>query len=271
MDYQNVTYATDDRVCIITFNRPERLNAFSLKLCGEYTDAVRRADADPDIRVIVVTGAGGRAFSAGYDIKEASELPQGDLEAWRNRLSADYDFTAAAWHCSKPVIAMIDGHCLAGALEMAQMCDVRYCSDDSDFGVVETRFANGMATLIMPWVIGARGRELIYTGDRIDAQEAFRLGLVNRVFPKADLRAETLKIARRMSQVALTCLQLNKRAINNLYESQGFTPAMRYGVEAAAMMVAAETPEYKAFDEIRRREGLGQALKWRDKQFAPYE
>ena len=85
------------------------------------------------------------------------------------------------------MIAMIDGYCLAGALELAQMCDIRYCSDASKFGVVETRFSDGIATYIMPWILGNRCRELIYTGDTFDGERAFRLGLVDRVFPKTDL------------------------------------------------------------------------------------
>ena len=271
MSYETITYERDERIATVTFNRPERLNAFSAKLRDEFVGAVAEADADPEIRVLVVTGAGGRAFSAGYDMKESAEAPRRSASEWRDRLSADCEFTYSVWRCSKPVIAMIDGFCLAGALELAQMCDIRYCSDDATFGVVETRFSNGIATLIMPWILGARCRELIYTGDRVDAAEALRIGLVNRVFPKAELRAGTMKIARRMSQVALACLQWNKRAINNVYETQGFQSAMRYGVEACTLMDATDTPEYRQFDELRRSKGLGTALEWRDEQFAPYE
>ena len=271
MAYEALIYEVDDRVAIITLNRPQRLNAFSLALRDEIVAAVKQADEDPAVRVLIITGAGGRAFSAGYDIKESADRPKRSLSEWRDRLAGDCAFTYSVWNCSKPVIAMIDGFCLAGALEFAQMCDIRYCSDDSTFGVVETRFSNGIATLIMPWVLGARCRELIYTGDKIDAQEALRIGLVNRVFAKANLRAETLKIAKRMSQVALACLQWNKRAINNTYETQGFHAAMRYGIEACSIMDASDTPEYRKFDEIRRGKGLNEALRWRDEQFAKYE
>jgi enoyl-CoA hydratase/carnithine racemase len=166
---------------------------------------------------------------------------------------------------------MVNGWCLGGALEFAQMCDIRYCSDDSKFAVIETRFSFGIVTLIMPWVMGARCRELIYTGDTIGAEEALRLGLVNRVFPKAELRRETLKIAKRMSQVAEACLQWNKRAINHTYETMGFDAAMRYGVEACSILDAIETPEARQFEALRRAEGLGSALRWRDGLFAKYE
>ena len=271
MDYQTLRYEIDERVATITFNRPERMNAFSKTLRDELPQAVTRADQDGNVRVLIITGTGGRAFSAGYDIKESGEAPKRTLSEWRDRLAADCEFTYSVWRCSKPVIAMIDGFCLAGALEFAQMCDVRYCSDDSTIGVVETRFSNGIATLIMPWIIGARCRELIYTGDRIGADEALRIGLVNKVFAKADLQRETMKVAKRMSQVALACLQWNKRAINNMYDAQGLAAAMRYGVEACTMMDASESPEYRQWDDIRRTKGLREANKWRDEQFGRYE
>lgn len=271
MTYETITYETDERVAIITINRPERHNAISMLVRDELSNAVGKADRNEDIRVVIVTGAGEKAFSAGYDIKESAELPKRGLPEWRQRLSDDCQFTYCVWNCSKPVIAMINGICVAGGLEFAQMCDIRYCSEDSTFGVVETRFSNGIATLIMPWVLGTRCRELIYTGDTIDAGEAFRLGLVNKIYPKSDLRAETMKVAKRMSQVALACLQWNKRALNNTQDVMGFPAAMRYGIEACTMMDATDTPEYHQFDKIRRSEGLGAALKWRDAQFKKYE
>jgi len=269
--YKTIAYETEDRVAIITFNRPERLNAFSLELRDEVAHAVASADRDPEIRVIVITGAGERAFSAGYDIKQSAEAPRKAVAQWRDRLAGDYDFTFSVWNCSKPVIAMINGYCLAGALEFAQMCDIRYCSDDATFGVVETRFSSGVVTMIMPWIVGARARELVYTGDKIDAAEALRLGLVNKVFPKKSLRQETIKIANRMSRVALACLQWNKRSINNTYDAQGFQAAMRYGLEACTILDATETPEYQAFDDLRRKKGLNEAMKWRDDQFRQFE
>jgi enoyl-CoA hydratase/carnithine racemase len=271
MSYETILYKVDDRVAVITLNRPERLNALSQKLCAELPQAVLAADQDPQVRVLVITGAGGKAFSAGYDIKESAEAPKRSVAEWRERLNRDLLFTYSVWNCSKPVIAMINGYCLAGALEFAQMCDIRYCSDDAKFGVVETRFASGIATYIMPWILGNRCRELIYTGDTFDAERAFRLGLVDRVFAKADLEPETMKLARRMSRVAMAALQWNKRAINNTFETMGLRAALQYGVEACTILDAQETPEYATFDEIRRTKGLGEALKWRDAQFAPFE
>jgi enoyl-CoA hydratase/carnithine racemase len=271
MSYQQLLYAVDDRVARITLNRPERLNALSKLLVDEVMTALADADADPEVRVVVIAGAGGRAFSAGYDIKESAEAPRRTLPEWRARMQKDIKFTYAPWDCSKPVICMIDGFCLAGALEFAQCCDLRYCSDDARFGAVEARFSNGIATMIMPWILGNRCRELIYTGDLFAADEAHRLGLVDRVFPKASLEAETIKVARRISRVSADCLKWNKRAINQTFEIMGLRSAIQYGSEACAIMDATGSPEAAQFDAIRREKGLGEALRWRDSVFAPYE
>ena len=116
-----------------------------------------------------------------------------------------------------------------------------------------------------------RCRALLYTGDIFDAGEAYRLGLVDKVFPKADLAAETLKIARRMSRVSTDCLKWNKRAINQTFEIMGLRSAIQYGSEACAIMDATGSPEAEQFDSIRRSKGLGEAMKWRDAQFAQFE
>jgi enoyl-CoA hydratase len=271
MSYKFLLYAVEDRVATITLNRPERHNALSQPLVDEIMAAVAEADADDNVRVVVVTGAGGRAFSAGYDIKDSAAQPKRTLAQWRARMQKDIKFTYSVWDCSKPVIAMIDGFCYAGALEFAMCCDMRYCSDTATFAAVEARFSNGIATMIMPWLVGQRCRALLYTGDSFDSAEAFRLGLVDKVFPKATLHAEVTKIAKRMSRVSADCLKWNKRSVNHAFETMGLRQAIMYGAEASAIMDATSSPEADQFDAIRRAEGLPAALKWRTEQFSPYE
>jgi enoyl-CoA hydratase len=271
MSYEQLIYAVDDRVATITLNRPDRMNALSETLVGELMEAVAAADRDPEVRVVMIKGAGGKAFSAGYDIKESLEKPKRGLAEWRARLQKDIRFTYSVWDCSKPVIAVIDGFCLAGALEFAMCCDIRYCSEDSQFGAVEARFSNGIATMIMPWLVGQRCRALIYTGDIIEAAEAYRLGLVDKVFPKAALEAETLKIAKRMSRVSADCLKYNKRAINESFEVMGLRQAIQYGSEVAAIMDATGSPEADEESRVRRAQGLAAAIKWRNDLFKPFE
>lgn len=270
----DLLYERDDRLSIITFNRPSVHNAITYDMIAQFVDAVERADADPEVRVVIIKGAGDRAFSVGYDIKRTRDDPRANrgIPEWREAAYRDYRFTFSPWECSKPVLAMIRGYCLAGALELAQMCDVRIASTDAKLGVVETRFSTGVATMIMPWIIGsARARALIYTGDTIDAEEAYRIGLVNHLYPPERLEEETLRFAHRMSMVALACLQTNKRAINQTMEAMGFRSAMMYALESCVMLDASGTPEFRQFDVLRREKGLKEALAWRDGLFKPYE
>jgi enoyl-CoA hydratase len=270
MEYRDLLYSTDDRVASIVLNRPDRMNAISTTLLDEIVHAIGAADRDEDVRVIVISGAGGKAFSSGYDMKEPPRISEPTAIERRQRQVMDMRLGYAAWDCSKPVIAMIDGYCFAGAFELAMFCDVRYCSDASTFGALEARFSSAL-TMIMPWLIGQRSRALVYTGDRIDATEALRLGLVDQVFAKDELEAQVMKIAKRMSRVALAFLQLNKKAINQAFEIMGLKSAIQYGSELSAMMLWNSTPEGREFNAIRRSDGLAAAISWRDQQFAPYE
>lgn len=271
MKYETIIYKTDDRVTLVELNRPERLHAINDVMKEELKSAFEHFEKNDESRVMILSGAGDRAFSVGYDLMSSTSTPRTDVGAWRKRIVGAYEFTRLPWDCKKPVIAMIDGHCLAGAMEIAQMCDIRYCSDVSTFGVVETRFSAGIVTLSMPWIVGNRCRELIFTGDTFGAAEAEKLGLVNRVYPKSQIRAEVLKIAKRISQVAMDCLILNKRAINNTYNTMGFDPAMQFGAEICALLDTTHTPEFVEFARVREKDGLKAALAWRDEQFKRYE
>lgn len=273
MTYSTILYDVDDRVGRITLNRPDKMNAISLKVCAEFEDALGIADRDPEVRVVVVTGAGGRAFAAGFDLND-EDYERGfadrTLDDWKERQDRDFKFNCSPFNCSKPVIAMISGYCLGGALEFATMFDIRYCSDDARFAVTETRFAVGILTLAMPWVIGQRCRELIYTGDTFDAEEAYRLGLVSRVFPKDRLEEEVMRIAKRMSRVSMPTLKWNKRALNNTLRAAGFDSALRHGAEACLLMDNSES-EFKRFHQILRSEGVKAAIKWQESLFGPFE
>ncbi|OAF17027.1 hypothetical protein AYJ54_37400 [Bradyrhizobium centrolobii] len=277
MAYSTILYEADDRVAWITLNRPNKRNAISTELCNEFRDAIAIAERDPEVRVIVVKGAGGRAFSSGWDMAEdKSEFGPPERAEWTfDHLDRLFDhackFLQSVFHCSKPVIAMIEGYCLAGGLDLAMWCDMRYCSDDSRFGAIEVRFAAGDTELpIMSHLIGQRCRELVYTGDVFDAQEAHRLGLVNRVFPKARLEEEVTRIAKRISRVALPTLVWSKRALNNTLQAAGLDSALRYSY-ASDMIISKSDSEYRRFRELLRTEGAKAASQWIESTFAPFE
>ncbi|OAF16893.1 hypothetical protein AYJ54_37590 [Bradyrhizobium centrolobii] len=277
MMYSTILYAVDDRVAWITLNRPGKGNALSLKLCAEFREALASAERDPDVRVVVVKGAGDRAFSTGFDMDgDKSEVAPSSsddwsLDDWSRYFDLGVKFIHSVFNCSKPVIAMINGFCLAGALDFAISCDIRYCSDDSRFGAIETRMGIGDTELpMMSHLIGQRCRELVYTGDMFDANDAYRLGLVNRVFPKDRVEEEVSRIAKRMSRVALPALVWTKKALNNTLLAAGLESALRYSC-AADLIIGKSDSEFKRFREIQNSEGAKAAFKWRDAIFEPFE
>ncbi len=268
MTAQIVTYAADGRVGIVTINRPDKLNAISLELKHALIERLLAADADPATSVVVLQ-AEGRSFSAGYDISPnpARAARRGNALAWHASLTDDIRLEMTPWDMRKPVIASVQGHCLGGGCELMMLCDLAVASDDALFGEPEIRFSNVGPGLVMPFVIGLRrARELLYLGDPIDAQTALAYGMVNRVVPRAKLQAETLKLARRMALISPESLVATKLATRRGAEAAGFRNAILAGLDVLAPLYAAQTEVGMKFDEIREKEGLGAALRWRAKQ-----
>jgi enoyl-CoA hydratase/carnithine racemase len=270
MTAQLVSYAVDGRVGIITLNRPDKLNAISPELKRALVERFREADRDPATSVVVLR-AEGRSFSAGYDISPNPSRAErrGNALAWHGSLTDDVALEMTPWDMAKPVIASVQGHCLGGGCELAMMCDLTVAADDALFGEPEIRFSNVGPALIMPFVIGyKRARELLYLGDFIDAPTALQYGMVNRVVPRAELEAATMKLARRIALISPEALAGTKLAINRGADAAGFRNAIRAGLDVLAPLYAARTEVGMKFDEIRERDGLGAALRWRAAQFA---
>ena len=270
MTEQLVTYATDGRVGIVSLNRPDKLNAISPDLKRALMERFHEADGDSSTSVVVLR-AEGRSFCAGYDISPnpARAARKGNALAWHASLTDDATLELTPWTMKKPVIASVQGHCLGGGCELMMMCDLTVAADDALFGEPEIRFSNVGPALIMPFVIGLkRARELLYLGDPIDAQTALQYGMVNRVVPRADLAAATMKLARRLALISPEALAGTKLAINRGADAAGFRNAIRAGLDVLAALYAARTEVGMKFDEIREKEGLGAALRWRAAQFA---
>ena len=250
-------------------NRPEARNSISQELMKQLSTAFRDADSDPDVRVIVLSGVGDH-FGAGYDLTVDWRNLYGEKNPMgvRRMLSECVEFEMTPWRCSKPVIAMIRGFCLAGSCELAMMCCISYASETAKFGEPEIRFSAVPPAIVMPWVTGLRhARELLYSGDIIDAHEALRIGLVNRVFPDEDLERETMRYAQRVAKVDPEAVQMMKTCMNFTAENAGFEQCMNYGVENGAIVESMETQSYRRFIEVAQRDGLRAAIRWREQQF----
>src|ERR687892_1155928 len=269
MTAQLVTYAVDGRIGIVTLNRPDKLNAITPELKRLLIERFHEADRDPATSVVILR-AEGRSFCAGYDIgpSPARAARRGNALAWHESLTDDVALEMTPWDMRKPVIASVQGHCLGGGCELMMMCDLTIAADDALFGEPEIRFSNVGPVMVLPFVVGQkRAREMLYFGDPIDAQTALQWGMVNRVVPRAELESATLKYARRLALISPESLVATKRALGRGADAAGFRNAIRAGLDVLAPLYAATTEVGITFDEIREKDGLGAALRWRASQF----
>lgn len=269
-----VLYETNDKVGIITLNRPDSLNAINTQLKTELTAAYLRADEDAATTVVVLRAAG-RSFCAGYDISTgaADKDPwRHDALKWHAHLAELLEFEMMPWYMRKPVIASVQGHALGGGCEITMFCDITIAADNALFGEPEVRFSDVGPAIVMPWLVGyKKARELLYLGDMIDAEEAQRLGMVNRIVPLAELPAATLKFARRLALISPEALYASKLAISRGADVAGFRNAMQAGLDMVAPLYAAKSEVGLAFTDMTRKHGLRAALKWRRDQFDAIE
>ena len=251
----------------LTLNRPAKLNALNGPMMAALLAALDAAEADPEVRVIVLEGAG-RAFSSGYDLTEEAEGGIGGPVEWRGLLAADVAATLRFLDSPKPVIAQVHGYALAGGLELAMACDLIMAAEGTKLGEPEIRYGSAPVTLLMPYLIGQKKtRELLLTGDLIDAAEAERIGLVNRVVPAERLSAEVDALADRLARTPPEVMAPTKRMLNRAMDTAGFRLAVEAGLDLGAIINSADTPEQREWDTIVRRDGLKAALAWRDQRY----
>ena len=251
----------------LVLDRPDKLNALNGGLVAALTGALDAAEANSEVRVIVIEGAG-RAFCAGYDLTEEAEGAIGGPAAWRDLLAADVAATLRLLDSPKPVIAQVHGYALAGGLELAMACDLIVAAEGTQLGEPEIRYGSAPVTLLMPYLIGQKKtRELLLTGDLVDAAEAERIGLVNRVVPADRLAAEVDGLADRLARTPPEVMRLTKRMLNRAMDAAGFRDAVQAGIDLGAIINAADTPEQREWDTIVRRDGLRAALAWRDRRY----
>ena len=218
MSYETILVTRNERVGTITLDRPDALNALNSQVMHEVTGAAAEFDADPGIGAIIITGAGGKAFAAGADIKEMSTLSFSEV--------FDADFFAAWGSLAAvrtPLIAAVAGYALGGGCELAMMCDVLIAADTAKFGQPEIKLGvlpgMGGSQRLTRAIGKAKAMDLILTGRTIDAAEAERSGLVSRVVPAEDLMTEAAAVATTISQMSRSAARMAKEAVNRAFES----------------------------------------------------
>lgn len=287
---ETVEVEVDGAVATITLNRPDRINALSPQLRADLEAALAELKPGDSVRVIRIRGAG-RGFCSGYDMdsdssiykmapgagdaaepREPGETPMielGESSAVldRERIREGIERWIAMMNYRKPIVAQVHGHCLAGGLDLIGACDVVYASSDARFGHPAGRGLGIPPTLgMLPLKIGlARAKEFFFTGDTVDGHEAYRLGMVNKVFEPDELDAATAAVCHRMAQVPLDALTLHKSVINRWGEVMGMRLGALEGAEFDALFHV--TPASTEFGRISGSRGLREALAWRDDPF----
>ena len=267
--FESITYSVTEHVAHLMLNRPERLNALHKAALLEINRAMDQAEADAEVRVVVVSGAG-RAFSSGFDLKAQMEQRPEGAQVWREILDLDFDTTMRFWNSPKPTIAAVHGACLAGAFEIAMSCDITIAAEDALFGEPELKFGAGIVTMLLPWMTSPKQakRIILSADDRIAAHDALAMGLVSRVVAPGQHLEEALRTARGIALMDPALVVATKKALNRSYDIQGLQTALRMALDIDHTIESHGSPDKRAFMDIARERGMREAIAWRDARFA---
>ncbi len=282
MTYEDIKYETDGRLAFITLNRPKKLNALSNNLRGEMIHAMKEAEATTEVGVIVLR-AEGRAFSAGYELAARAASPDspyvhprsllpdsgsthpGPMEWARHVVATNW----VIWELAKPVVAQVQGYCLAGGTELASICDFRIVAEDAQIGYPPVRAMTSVDMVWAPWHLPmAKAREFAYVGDSFSGRRMEELGWANYAVPPDDLASFTETFARRMAHIDNDMLMYSKRAVNRQYEVMGIRTGLWSGTEIQAL--STYRPAGGEFSRRVQEDGLKAALEWRDGPFRDF-
>lgn len=253
----------------LTLNRPDKRNALSHALRSRLFELLREADADPEVRVVIIRGAG-KSFCAGYDLaQDKSETPPWPISAadgaWaRHVLTGWFEMMDMA----TPIIAQVHGYCLAGGTELATACDLVYVADDAQVGYPPVRSMSSPDMAWHPWLLGMRrAMEAMLTGDSMTGLEAVEAGFANRAFAADSLDTEVLSIAERVAKVPPDLQALNKRVVHRAMDAMGMRDGMRATADINALgFHQRSSREYFA----KFAQGVTKALDARDSGFGDY-
>ncbi|MDH6554464.1 enoyl-CoA hydratase [Streptomyces sp. SAI-133] len=286
-EYQEILYSVADRIATVTLNQPARRNALTFRLRRELIDALRRAESDDDVTVVLIR-ANGPSFSGGYALStgrrpdpesgeaegkaywddgtrperwiDAEEF-DGWTDQWARSCLRDW---MNVWELLKPVVAMVHGHCLAGGTELMSLCDIAFVADDAQIGYPPVRGMTSPDIPYFPWKMTmAQAKYLQLTGNSVTGAEAAAMGWVAKSFPPEELEEQTMRELRAMSHIAPSLLAANKESLNQAYEIMGMRTHFH---QAWAMhsLSGALRPGARDFSQRLREGGLKAALEWRD-------
>jgi enoyl-CoA hydratase/carnithine racemase len=252
VSYQNILTERIDTIALITLNRPEKLNAMSYELACDLDDELTEIEKDDDLRVVILTGAGPRAFSSGGDIIQMVGMSAEELAA-RSEFRSQ-----ANWHIAtfaKPIIGAINGLAYGAGAMLTSMLDIRLGCELTEFRFLAARYGRVNSTWSLPLIVGMpKAKELLYTGRAVKADEAERIGLLNQVVPSAQLRDTAIQMARLISQNDSRMVQGIKRL---LHEDVGMPWRERFDNEQNARKTSLKSNHPReGFKEFLDRKGI---------------
>jgi enoyl-CoA hydratase len=270
MPFETLTYALTGRIARITLDRPERLNAISEKMPGEIAAAVRRANDDPAVHVVVLAGAG-RAFCAGYDLVDFAEtktpliqeeMPWDPMRDYAVMKGYTDDFMSL-FRSYKPTICRVQGFAVAGGSDIALCCDLVVMAEEARIGYPPARVWGCPTTAMWVYRLGAeRARRMLLTGDLVDGREAKAMGLVTDAVPAAALDARVEALAERLAGVPKNQLMMQKLMINQALLNMGLETTQMFATIFDG--ITRHSPEGMAFKRRAETVGFKQAVKERD-------
>ncbi len=269
MNYEQLLYEVDDeKICWLTLNRPEKLNAMTKQLISELRHGLERADEDDNVNVIVIRGTG-RAFCAGHDLVEDATDEWDSFYHYRHHYFKQFEDFTTPWRVTKPVIASVNSIAIGKGFELSLFCDVTIVSDDTRLGYNEVRYGISAHCMFLPWLVNMKmAKDLLLTGREVTAAEAKEIGLVTDVVPLEELAEVTLKKAKLMARLPRELQRAHKAYINKVYEIQGIKAATDNYLELLPTFGYVQVPEYERFMKTVNEKGLRPAL---DEANAPYE
>jgi len=266
---QRIRYEEDPPLARVVLDDPDKLNPLGNALRDELERALAAAESNDAIRVVIIAGAG-RAFSAGYDLTPGDTPDFADPNAHRQIYKLQHSglrWLRAIWDFRKPVIAQVHGYCMAGANDLAGVCDLTIAAEDAIFSVNESRVLGTNHLLgLWPLLIGMKKtKELFFTGGYVTGKQAAELGMVNLAVPVERLEEETEALARRIAQAPEELLYAIKQGVNRWYEIMGLDSMVRATAEWDGL--ASMNPKMERWMELVRTQGVRAALDWRDKPY----
>lgn len=252
MEFETIVFSRDQLIATIMLNRPRVLNAMNKQMWLDLQVAMEAARDDPDVRVLILTGAG-RAFSSGADLKDSKGR---SLEDYRDYLTELQETSRMIIHFEKPTIAAVNGYALGSGYELALACDVRIAAEDARIGSPEARVASsvtgGAMRLIQDLIGPGKARELLFTAETIDGREAARIGLVNRAVPSDRLMDETREMAIKMAANSAFSIRMIKKGLLMAQDDISLEALMTFETEACLACVSTKERE-KSLDSFERR------------------